>query len=149
MILPFVVNMRSWLPTTVTSSQSILLLVSVHSLSIQVAYNILHSLDHVAVKHFDETSIYQVSIGDEEWFTRYEFLYDARRISVSSYFSFLFLSYTLHPAKGNPLCMLHMQGAIYPRRGQNPSFLSSSKLLQVLPPVMLGKEWLCRGNSLP
>ena len=61
---------------------------------IQVAcnYNIFDSLDHVEVKNFEETNIYQFSIGDEEWFTRYEFLYDARRITVSSYSSILALT---------------------------------------------------------
>ncbi|KAI9458515.1 hypothetical protein HD554DRAFT_1705141 [Boletus coccyginus] len=36
---------------------------------------------HVEVKHFDETSIYQGSIEDEEWFTRYHFSYDAKRVT--------------------------------------------------------------------
>jgi hypothetical protein len=63
-----------------------------YTLSIQVACNVFDSLDHVEVKHFDETSIYQFSIGDEEWFTRYEFLYDARRITVSFYSSILALT---------------------------------------------------------
>ena len=48
-----------------------------------MACNIFDSLDHVEVKCFDETSTYQDSIGDEEWFSRYEFLYDGRRIKVN------------------------------------------------------------------
>lgn len=64
-------------------------IISVHAiagertLSIQVTCLLHYSLDHVEVKHFDETSIYQALIEDDEWFSRYEFLYDAKRISVS------------------------------------------------------------------
>ncbi|KAG6380125.1 hypothetical protein JVT61DRAFT_8212 [Boletus reticuloceps] len=38
-------------------------------------------VDHVEVKQFEETSVYQDVIEDEEWYSRYHFLYDGRRIS--------------------------------------------------------------------
>ncbi|KAF8557497.1 hypothetical protein OG21DRAFT_1494683 [Imleria badia] len=37
-------------------------------------------VDHVEVKNFEETDIHQCFIGDEEWFSRFEFSYDGRRI---------------------------------------------------------------------
>ncbi|KAH0831118.1 hypothetical protein J3R83DRAFT_13684 [Lanmaoa asiatica] len=43
--------------------------------------NISNPLAHVDLKQFDETSIYQVSIGEAEWFARYNFLYIGKRIS--------------------------------------------------------------------
>ncbi|KAG9313767.1 hypothetical protein JVU11DRAFT_6126 [Chiua virens] len=37
--------------------------------------------EHVNVKYFDETGIYQEPIDDGEWFYRYEFLYDGRKVT--------------------------------------------------------------------
>lgn len=104
-------------------------------------------LEHVVVTRFDEKCIYQVSIGEDEWFFRYEFLYTAKRITVSPG-SLIFLddaSLTSHPAKGNTRRVPHMQGAVYPRTlraGKDPPLLSTPELLQLLPPVMLGEERL-------
>lgn len=93
---PFVASMRGYCQITVTLSQSIVLLVSTYILSVQVACNAFDSLGHVEVKHFDEISIHQDSIEDEEWFTRYHFSYDAKRVTVSAYFSLLVLTPRIH-----------------------------------------------------
>lgn len=76
-----------------TSFQSIVLLASVHFYHSGGKRFIVHSLDHVDVKSFDESSIYQVSIGDDEWFYRFEFSYDSKRIAVSVFISLPSLPY--------------------------------------------------------
>lgn len=92
---------------------------------IEMAYDTIDSLGPVNLKHFDETSKYQEVIGAQEWFSRYEFSYEGRRIMVSFhvFHSHCILDF-LCLAQGVISCLPHLQDSIHPRGWEDPSLLS-------------------------